>query len=879
MLNVSEAVKQRYLSDEFNGDYKLTIGNASYTGRNIQQGSLEITESLCSGENIDFSSVEMGQISLTLINFTEGIKDIQGKTLNLVQTVAGEDVPIATEYTVVNAKNSGEYLMDIVANDGLYAFQRDVTDWWNKEVKFPITHRNLLIALCNYCGVQYSIPGTYCNSTLSIKKSIDSDSITALEVLGWLQEVAGCFYRMNRYNVLTARTVTVKRLRPSVGLHPRSGLYPGTVDQEWVDEQSVKYTVPQIVSDLEVPDYEVAEIDKLQISGTINDVGVTAGEGTNCYKIVSNPLLFSFSTDELGTIARRIFNVLKGIKYRPFTAKLKGLPYVETGDLVQVTTLKGLVVLCPLLKRTMSGAGLAYDKFECKGNEKREQVTTKTGRNLRVLNQRTHEIVNTIDTLSSTITDIRTEVTEQGVTIDEHSTQISQTSEEIKLQAQQIKDVNGIVSSHTTSINQNANNILIQAQSIENIDDRVTDNTASIAINATNIALKVSQDKYNAGEIVQMINVDTTGVQIKASKLDLEFGDTSKVTIKATTENDGVLFDGTGKVEFNTKGQFYAKNIDTNSKEANWILLTNSSTGSSAELYNRFNDKVANYLDLETNSTTRSIIMRNNNGSAIQMNNYWVENSSTRSIMQFANSDYSTSATRLYANTVEMLSNSERNRTYFNNYTGQSATYRANEMYMNYLKSDSSKELGLVNYASGATSQNKANEVQLTSNSSTNSAYIRNRNSSGTEMNLIWEENSSARSLIQFKNCDYDTGEYANFVEITSNSTKNSATFYNYVGSAAMKSANMLQLLCDKNDRINKLILQNYDYGSSSARTNSKIQLTDSITFNAWNWFDFRFIGDGRQVVFGYGPDEARSYECRNFYINGVDIMPILGIN
>ena len=601
MLNVSEAVKQRYLSDEFNGDYKLTIGNACYTGRNIQQGSLEITESLCSGENIDFSSVEMGQISLTLINFTEGIKDLQGKKLNLVQTVAGEDVPIATEYTVVNAKNSSEYLMEIVANDGLYAFQRDVTDWWNKEVTFPITHRNLLIALCNYCGVQYSIPGTYCNSTLSIKKSIDSDSITALEVLGWLQEVAGCFYRMNRYNVLTARTVTMKRLRPSVGLHPRSGLYPGTVDQEWVDEQSVKYTVPQIVSDLEVPDYEVAEIDKLQISGTINDVGVTAGEGTNCYKIVSNPLLFSFSTDELDTIARRIFNVLKGIKYRPFTAKLKGLPYVETGDLVQVTTLKGLVVLCPLLKRTMSGAGLAYDKFECKGNEKREQVTTKTGRNLRVLNQRTHEIINTIDEMSSRITSISTEVDANTTKIEEHSTLIQQTADEIKLQAQQIKNVNGIVSSHTTSINQNAQEILIQAQSIETINGTVTTHTTQIQNNAKEINLRVLKEDFNGKNIATAINLGTDGVQIQASKLDLEFGSAaSKVTIKATTANDGVLFDGTGKVEFNTKGEFRAKNLSSNGTEANRVLLTNSSSSSSSEIYNYLNSKLANYLDLES---------------------------------------------------------------------------------------------------------------------------------------------------------------------------------------------------------------------------------------------------------------------------------------
>ena len=741
MLNVSEAVKQKYLSDEFNGNYILTIGNATYTGRNIQQGSPEITESLCSSDNIDFSSVEMGQVSLTLINFTEGIKDLQGKTLNLIQTVAGENVPIATGYTVVDAKNSGEYLMDIVAYDGLYKFQRDVTDWWNKHVNFPITHRNLLISLCTYCGVSYNIPASYCNSNLSIKKSIDSDTITGLEVLGWMQEVAGCFYRMNRYNVLSARSLNLKRLRPYVGLHPRTGLYPGAIDQDWVDEHSVKYTVPQIVSDLEVPDYEVAEIDKLQVSGTINDVGATAGEGTNCYKIVSNPLLFSFSAAELDTIARRIFNVLKGIKYRPFTAKLKGLPYVEPGDLVQITTLKGIVVLCPVLKRTMSGSGLAYDRFECKGNEKREQVATKSGRNLRVLNQRTHEIINTIDTLSSQITDVRTEVSEQGTKISEHTTLIRQNSESITLQATEITNLNGVVTTHTSEIAQNAENI----------------------------SLKVSTTDYNAATIVNMINVDTEGVKIQASKLDLEFGSAaSKVTIKATGSNDGVLFDGSGKVEFNTKGQFYAKNVDSNSKEANSLQLTNSSSSSSATLKNRFSDKDANDFALNASSDSRNVYIRNRNSSGTETNLVWMSSSASRSLIQFKNNDYNTG---YYANFVEITSNSTKNSATFFNYKGVDNVLQANVFELKHNKSTNGNSVTFTNYNESTSSSVKANEYKLSNyGGSFNEIEISNYHHNGNLANqLSMRSNGDSASISLINN--YSNGDERTSFKINSNGT------------------------------------------------------------------------------------------------------------
>ena len=819
MLNVSEAVKQRYLSDEFNGDYKLTIGNASYTGRNIQQGSLEITESLCSGENIDFSSVEMGQISLTLINFTEGIKDLQGKKLNLVQTVAGEDVPIATEYTVVNAKNSGEYLMEIVANDGLYAFQRDVTDWWNKEVKFPITHRNLLISLCNYCGVQYSIPGTYCNSTLSIKKSIDSDSITALEVLGWLQEVAGCFYRMNRYNVLTARTVTVKRLRPSVGLQPRTGLYPGTINQEWVDEQSVKYTVPQIVSDLEVPDYEVAGIDKLQISGTINDVGVTAGEGTNCYKIVSNPLLFSFSTDELGTIARRIYNVLKGIKYRPFTAKLKGLPYVETGDLVQVTTLKGLVVLCPLLKRTMSGAGLAYDKFECKGNEKREQVTTKTGRNLRVLNQRTHEIINTIDEMSSRITSISTEVDANTTKIEEQSTLIQQTAKEVNLQATRITTINGIVESHT----------------------------AQIQVNANNIALKVSTSEYNADTIVNMINVDTSGVQIKASKLDLEFGSAaSKVTIKATTANDGVLFDGTGKVEFNTKGEFRVKNLDTNGNQANRILATNSSSESSAEIYNYWDNVRANDIDLSGSNTENNIwIVNSRIGEDKNANNIRLYSTSTAHTATLHNFKL-TGTDPVQANSVRLEAIDGSNKLCLWNYcvTNTSGTYLSNLVSLESIVNGSvvTNTATIANYRGAGV---RANEISMTATpDGTNQTRIENFNTNRASANTLIMDATNypyMRFVNYQKDNPYSGTKYvASSIYLKQTSNINSFDFYNNRKSATsgleVASGNHLAMYTDTSSSGSVFRVDNYHWNGNLGNQMDMASYNSSSSFSLRNY-------------------------------------------
>jgi hypothetical protein len=85
--------------------------------------------------------------------------------------------------------------------------------------------------------------------------------------------------------------------------------------------------------------------------------------------------------------------------------------------------------------------------------------------------------------------------------------------------------------------------------------------------------------------LISQINLSPTGLKINADKinvdtssLDLTFGSqSSHVTIEATQADDGILFDGSGKVRFNTNGQFYVGNINTNGKLANNINLDGSS--------------------------------------------------------------------------------------------------------------------------------------------------------------------------------------------------------------------------------------------------------------------------------------------------------------
>ena len=243
MLNVSEAVKTKYLADEFNGPISIVIDGTTYTSENVLMGSLEITESLCSGESLDFSSAEKGRAQFSFINIDDDISGLKGEQATIYQTVAGEQVPLGV-YTIDSAELNGDYLYDVVAFDNLAKLDVDISSLWNDTIVFPITARDLLITICTHCGLSYSLPATYCNSDFPVEKNISVQNTTALEFLGYLQEVSGCFFRCDRSGTLKLITV---------------GNSSGTPDQI--------YDYSLIAGDLTVADYNSNKVDKLQIRG------------------------------------------------------------------------------------------------------------------------------------------------------------------------------------------------------------------------------------------------------------------------------------------------------------------------------------------------------------------------------------------------------------------------------------------------------------------------------------------------------------------------------------------------------------------------------------------------------------------------------------
>lgn len=449
MIDVSNEVKALYHKDNTPAFVYLTIGNTEYGPRNILSGSVTLTESICSGEVFDLSSVEKNSLEFTLINVEQDISELQGQTVVAVHRLTlGDnstyDLPLGT-FTIVNAQNDGDYLIKCTCYDGMMAFDNIIDDWWNA-LEFPTTVGDILTGLCTHCNVPYNFTGAYNMDFVVTARPTYFEGVKGSELLGYIQEILCGFVKINRTGTAELIGKYDSALYPSEVLYPKEGMYPAEIYTYWHQAYGDKeeFDYRSIVTNMTIADYQVAPISKVIIRSNEKDVGVSYGEGANAYIIESNPLLYNITTATGEAIAESIYTNIHNLVYTPFDCKVVALPYLLPGDWVQLVSFQGKEAISPLFKRTLNGPSLSFDNMSCKGKQLREE-TRSTTKQTKILNQKIHEVINTVDTFSSTITEIEGDVAQ-------HTTQIAQNSNEITLMAQKIGYQNYLTNSNFTDI-------------------------------------------------------------------------------------------------------------------------------------------------------------------------------------------------------------------------------------------------------------------------------------------------------------------------------------------------------------------------------------------------------------------------------------------
>ena len=275
-------------------------------------------------------------------------------------------------------ERKNERVLSIKAYDRMVKFDVSVADWLSG-ISYPITLKSMLQSLCVKVGVPYA-DITFPNQGYLVKKTIKADDITGREVLRWIAEAAA------RFAVI---------------------MPDGKLTLSWYQDRGYNVDYTQYF-DLSLSDYQVQNIDKIQVKVTDNDIGVIVGAGENAYIIADNPLLYAESDSQLRPAVTAIFNAVKEFTYIPYKLKIRGNPLIHPGEIITVNTKKGQTVKVVIMSRKLTGVMGLVDDWEAVGSQVRPTQVTETNRQLTTLKGKTNELTRTIDETVSRLYDAET---------------------------------------------------------------------------------------------------------------------------------------------------------------------------------------------------------------------------------------------------------------------------------------------------------------------------------------------------------------------------------------------------------------------------------------------------------------------------------------
>lgn len=512
-------------------DKQLSIvsddGKINITNTELHQEKFELTESLCSEQELTFGSCEAAMIKFTVSNTFLPMK---GRWMTVRMSLGGHtDVPFQFGRYKVDSDTptADRTCRDVVAYDALYdILNADVAAWYNtvfpshKEqqkdkdgktttvtVYDPVTMKQFRDSFFKHFGIEQA-DIILVNDGMSIEKTVAvtpssetssdteesstiGESMSGKEVLSCICELNGCMGHMGR----DGKFHYIYLEQEIQGLYPRNDLYPA--DNLYPRDPKSNRIGKDLYITAEYEDFLVKTINKLQIREQKNDIGVIVGTGDNAYVIEDNFLVYGKGTKELKGIAKNILSKIRGIVYRPFTADCKGNPCLEVGDAVRLPTRYELIESY-ILKRTLKGIQALRDDLEADGEEYRTNGANGIQKSILKLKGKSNVLERTIEKTQSTITDV-----EKGL-----QSQITQTATEIRTEVKNTTD--GL----SSRITQNASSITAEVKRAQGQEIELA---AAIKINEDKITAEVTRASEAEGDLSGNIEVTATKIRSEVS--------------------------------------------------------------------------------------------------------------------------------------------------------------------------------------------------------------------------------------------------------------------------------------------------------------------------------------------------------------------------
>ena len=401
-MSVSDKVKQLYKTTNNSAikkNYIMNIDGIDYDNTNIVFGSFNLTEKLCSSQQLKFGECNAAMLKVKVV---ADIGDVSDKKINLRQEINEINIDIGVYNVDSCVLTENKKYREVVAYDNMYLFNKEVSSWYN-ELEFPITMKNMLISLCDYIGVELA-DVTLITGDKEIEKTISPEELKGITVLKSIAELNAGFFRASDVGKIELVTLNTSLI------------------DDYLEVKDYKT--------LKTENYETNKITKLVIRTDKDDIGASAGNGDNAYIIEDNFLLYGSSTEKIKEFANIIYEKVKDILYVPYTAEQIGLPYLRCGSQISYRLTSGDSFVGLMLQRTLSGTQGLKDVIKSTGTKVIGSTFGIESDIIKIKNK-----VNTFKrTLEQTLSAV--EDLERGFT-----SQINQTAEELELLVQKVANM------------------------------------------------------------------------------------------------------------------------------------------------------------------------------------------------------------------------------------------------------------------------------------------------------------------------------------------------------------------------------------------------------------------------------------------------------
>lgn len=512
---VDYSLFELFQNDSVDKQIKIPYSGGTITNDELFSESVELEEKLCSESELRFGSCEASSLKFKIGNT---LTSLYGQTISpeVVLNRNFDNPFVFGTYKIYSDKpTSDRQHREIIAYDKMHdIIFSDVADWYNSILPSDdssVTLKEFRTSFISNFGLEQENVQLV-NDNMIVRRTIDPSQISGKDVITATCEINGCFGHIGRngkfqYIVLPK---IISGLYPSNDLYPSNNLYP-------VDS-NVKNVSSGLYIECKWEDFVTNTISKVQIRQEENDIGAIAGDGSNCYIVEGNFLVYGKSSEELEIIATNLLSQIKDVSYRPFTADVKGNPCYEVGDAISIHT-RHKIVESYILNRTLKGIQALRDDYSAEGVEEYSVDNNSTNKSILQLKGKTNTLERDVD---HTLLEIKN--LEKNT-----STRFEQTDSSIQMEAERAQSAENTLSGRIELSAEQINMEIARAMGVESsLSSRITLTEGSIeqevsrAIgveNTISASLSLKIDKTDSGQIISMINGSADRINFNANNM------------------------------------------------------------------------------------------------------------------------------------------------------------------------------------------------------------------------------------------------------------------------------------------------------------------------------------------------------------------------